>query len=165
MEQLDLTQYINRVTGDQLTADMWNNVFTDISTKVNEVITDVDQKANKSDIPDNTNPDTTETTVNSTNLFINGTLYTDSTITLPAGATYKIEGTLTGQLIIDAESSKPEEDTFIRLNGVTITTDQDSAILYKTPEENTGYKGLIIVLGRNSVNTVISTAVHERSDD
>lgn len=165
MEQLDLTQYINRVTGDQLTADMWNNVFTDISTKVNEVITDVEQKANKTDIPDNTNPDTTETAVNSTNLFINGTLYTDSTITLPAGTTYKIEGTLTGQLIIDAESSKPEEDTFIRLNGVTITTDQDSAILYKTPEENTGYKGLTIVLGRNSVNTVISTAVHERADN
>lgn len=167
MEQLDLTQYINRVTGDQLTADMWNNVFTDISTKVNEVIEDVAKKANITDIPstpDSSDNPTTETKVNSTNLFINDTLYTDSTITLAAGASYKIEGTLTGQIIIDAESAKPEDDTFIRLNGVTITTDQDSAIIYKTPENNTGYKGLTIVLGRDSINTVVSTAVHERAD-
>ena len=151
MKNLNISDYINKKTGDSLTADLWNNVFTTIQTKVNELVTA--QATN------------TTTVASNNNLFINGKLYTDDVITLTAGATYKMEGTYSGQIIIDAETAKPESDTFIRMNGVTIISNVDSPILYKTPEENTGYKGLTITLGRNTVNTVISTAVHERTDD
>ena len=154
MEKLKLSNYINKQTGDSLTAELWNKVFEDIQTKVNELV----------DAQVDTKTDTT-TIVSNNNLFINGKLYTDDVITLAAGNTYKMEGTYTGQIIIDAETTQPSSDTFIRMNGVTIISNVASPILYKTPEDNTGYKGLTITLGRNTVNTVISTNVAEKTDD
>ena len=153
MEKLNLSNYINKQTGDSLTADLWNDVFKEIQTKVNELVdAQVDIK--------------TDTAVASNNnLLINGKLYTDDVITLAAGNTYKMEGTYSGQIIIDAETVQPSCDTFIRMNGVTIISNVDSPILYKTPESNTGYKGLTITLGRNTVNTIISTKVAEKTDD
>ena len=163
MENLNLDPYLDKHSGDQLTATTWNGVFDAIVTKVNEVITEL---ANKKD-----DAEPTSTAVaNDTNLFINGKLYTasalvDGAITLAPNATYKVEGTLHGQLVIDAENNEVTDRTFLRLNGVTIISDVESPILYKTPADNTGREGLTITLGRDSINTVISTKVAERADD
>ena len=160
MENLDLTQYINKNTGDALTATEWNGVFKDITTSVNNVIKELDTKKDTSEVQ----------TSNDTNLFINGVLYTasdlvDGVITLAPNATYKVEGTLHGQLVIDAATNEVTDRTFLRLNGATIISDAESPILYKTPIDNTGREGLTIILGRDSINTVISTKVAERADD
>jgi hypothetical protein len=163
MENLNLDSYLDKHSGDQLTAAIWNGVFGDIVTKVNEVITELDNKK------DDAEP-TSTAVANDTNLFINGKLYTasdlvDGTITLVPDTTYKVEGTLHGQLVIDAENNEVTDRTFLRLNGVTIISDVESPILYKTPADNTGREGLTITLGRDSINTVISTKVAERADD
>jgi predicted DNA binding CopG/RHH family protein len=85
MENLNLSNYINKQTGDSLTAELWNKVFEDIQDKVNELVAaQVDTKTD------------TTTIVSNNNLFINGKLYTDDVITLAAGNTYKMEGTYTG---------------------------------------------------------------------
>jgi hypothetical protein len=160
MENLDLTQYINKNTGDALTATEWNGVFKDITISVNNVIKELGTKKDASEVQ----------TSNDTNLFINGVLYTasdlvDGAIILNPNATYKIEGTLHGQLVIDAATNEVTDRTFLRLNGATIISDAESPILYKTPIDNTGREGLTIILGRDSINTVISTKVAERADD
>lgn len=38
MENLDIQAYIGKVTGDPLDASEWNEVFTKIMNKVNEII-------------------------------------------------------------------------------------------------------------------------------
>ena len=39
MSNLNISSYIGKNEGDTLSATQWNSVFTDIQTKVNEIIT------------------------------------------------------------------------------------------------------------------------------
>lgn len=161
MNNINLSAYLNKQDGDTLPAATWNGVFTTLQSKINEII----NKLNSDD--SGTDPGDDEPSVVETELVINGQTVsmTDGVVTIAAGQDYTISGTLNGQLVIDAESAKPAANTNIKLNGVTITTDKESAILYKTPENNTGYKDLVITLEKDSTNYVICTSEAELASD
>ena len=85
----------------------------------------------------------------STSLTINSDLYKNSDIVLEPGKTYNISGTLRGHIIVDASTKTAAEmkelpNTTIVLSNVIINSDANYAIYYKTPEENTGYKDLVV---------------------
>ena len=85
MNQIDLSQVLNKITGDTITATMWNGAFSAIQDKINELIAAIDSPISNA-------------------LYINGVLHTERVITLAAGASYTISGVCGGQIIIDAES-------------------------------------------------------------
>ena len=111
-------------------------------------------------------------TVLSTNLTINGVKYTtNGKITLsPSSTPYTISGILYGELeidttIYDTDLMKSYGDTELILNNVTIVSDNNTAITYKTPEENKGYQGLIINIARNSKNIILCNKNEPRVED
>ena len=138
MNQIDLSQVLNKITGDTITATMWNGAFSAIQDKINELVAAIDSPISNA-------------------LYINGVLHTERIITLAAGSSYVISGVCGGQIIIDAESEQPTANTDITLDGVTIVTSASSGIMYKTPAQNTGYKDLVITLAKDSNNYVVCT--------
>ena len=93
---------------------------------------------------------------NSTAFTINGVRYTDKVITLAAGGTYVLEGIHEGQIIIDANTVKPDAWTTIKLNNATIISDEAYGILYDCPDSNNkGYQGLYVTLEKDSQNFVV----------
>lgn len=87
---------------------------------------------------------------------INGVVHTDKVITLAAGGTYVLEGIHEGQIIIDANTVKPEAWTTIVLKNATIVSDEAYGILYNCPESNNkGYQGLYVTLEKDSQNFVV----------
>ena len=149
MEKLNISKFISKSSGDSLTADEWNSVFTLIQDKINEIIgSDTPQQQSK--------------------FYVNGTLMTTtgSAVVLTAGNTYTLSGILYGQLIIDATGEAPTSDTTLILDGFTVITDFDNkGILYKTPVDNKGYKELIIHLNQDSENHIVCTKEESRTDD
>jgi hypothetical protein len=102
------------------------------------------------------------------NVFkINGQVYSgNGTITLTAGQEYELEGVLEGNIVIDATTSKPSKWTSIRLNGVTILSDQPSGILYNCPESNNkGYQGLYVTLEKDTHNFIICNKENPEEND
>lgn len=153
MEQLDISKYAGKVNNvDVLNADDWNAVIAAIQSKVNECV-----KATN----------VLQSSPIQSSFYVDGTLTNpiDGMITLTAGTTHVLEGTLYGQIVIDAESSQPSDNTYLKLNGVTIITPATSGILYKTPTENKGYKDLVVTLMRDTINTIICTTVAAKADD
>lgn len=67
-----------------------------------------------------------------------------STVTITAGGTYSVSGTLTGQLIVDAG----EEQVVLILDGATITNPDSAAILVSAAE------GVQLVLAKGTENSV-----------
>lgn len=93
---------------------------------------------------------------NSTAFTINGVRYTDKVITLAAGGTYVLEGIHEGQIIVDANTVKPDAWTTIKLKNATIISDEAYGILYNCPESNNkGYQGLYVTLEKDSQNFVV----------
>lgn len=87
---------------------------------------------------------------------INGVVYTDKVITLAAGGTYVLEGIHEGQIIVDANTVKPDAWTTIKLNNATIISDEAYGILYNCPDSNNkGYQGLYVTLTKDSQNFVV----------
>ena len=122
MNKLSINQYINKKTGDSISATEWNAVFSQIQDKINEII------------------DHSGTTDKNTELYINGELHTENKIVLESAKQYIIKGVLYGELVINAELlTAPTDNTYITFDGVTIVSDTDCAIMYKTPEQNKGY--------------------------
>lgn len=102
------------------------------------------------------------------NVFkINGEVYSgNGTITLAAGQEYEFEGVLEGNIIIDATTSKPSKWTSIRLNNVTILSNQPSGILYNCPESNNkGYQGLYVTLEKDTHNFIICNKENPEEND
>jgi len=85
MSNLNISSYIGKNEGDTLSSTQWNSVFTDIQTKVNEIITKTSNSC----------------------FYVNGvvTSPTNGIITLTAGSSYELEGTLFGEVIIDATTA------------------------------------------------------------
>ena len=99
-------------------------------------------------------------------ITINGELATDKVITLAAGGTYELSGVHEGQIIIDANSVKPDEWTTIILNGVTILSDEAYGILYNCPQSNNkGYQGLNVILEKDSHNFIVCNKETTVEDD
>lgn len=144
MSNLNISSYIGKNEGDTLSATQWNSVFTDIQTKVNEIITKTSNSC----------------------FYVNGvvTSPTNGIITLTAGSSYELEGTLFGEVIIDATTAQPTSNTLIHLNGIHIVTDTASGIKYSTPEVNTGYKDLVVTLNRDTANSIICNTVTAIAD-
>lgn len=102
------------------------------------------------------------------NVFkINGQVYSgNGSITLSAGQEYELEGVLEGNIIIDATTSKPSKWTSIRLNNVTILSNQPSGILYNCPESNNkGYQGLYVTLEKDTHNFIICNKENPEEND
>lgn len=102
------------------------------------------------------------------NVFkINGQVYSgNGTIILSAGQEYELEGVLEGNIIIDASTSKPSNWTSIRLNNVTILSNQPSGILYNCPESNNkGYQGLYVTLEKDTHNFIICNKENPEEND
>lgn len=151
MENLNISQYINKATGDSISAEEWNGVFGAIQSKVNELV----EAYNELPIVPTTS-----------SLYINGQLYTETgVLTLSSQQSYTLSGKYYGQIVIDAETTKPNTDTHIRMNGLTIISDNNYAIKYKTPAENTGYKDLIITLEKDSQNFIICNKTEAAASD
>lgn len=88
--------------------------------------------------------------------FVNGVKNTDKVITLATGYTYVLEGYHEGQIIVDANSVKPNAWTKIVLKNATIISDEAYGILYNCPESNNkGYQGLTVTLEKDTHNFVV----------
>ena len=148
MEKLSINQYINKKTGDSISATEWNAVFSQIQDKINEII------------------DNSGTTDKKTKLYINGELHTENKIVLESAKQYVIKGVLYGELVINAELlTAPTDNTYITFDGVTIVSNTDCAIVYKTPEQNKGYKDLVITLTKDSQNFIVANKSADRTDN
>lgn len=146
MDELDIvTDYAGKSSSDTMPAADWNALLALIQTKVNALVT----LGN-----------------NQSNFYVDGvmTYPTDGVITLTAGSSYTLEGTLYGEVIVDA-TTQPDDNTYIQLKGVNIISTEDSGIKYETPTDNTGYKDLVITLEKDTINHVICTTVAEAADD
>lgn len=152
MENINLSQYINKSNGDPISATTWNEVFGTIQTKINELV-----YAYNNLIPQ---------PVTKSSLYVNEVFHEETGIlTLSSGTSYTLRGKYYGQIVFDAETSKPTTDTIVRLQGLTVISDNNYAIKYKTPAENTGYKDLIITLEKDSQNFVICNKTEAAASD
>lgn len=152
MENINLSQYINKSNGDPISATTWNEVFGTIQIKINELV-----YAYNNLIPQ---------PVTKSSLYVNEVLHEETGIlTLSSGTSYTLRGKYYGQIVFDAETSKPTTDTIVRLQGLTVISDNNYAIQYKTPTENTGYKDLIITLEKDSQNFIICNKVETATAD
>ena len=134
MNNLNINSYIGKNDGDTLSAAQWNSLFTDIQSKINEMVPKASGNC----------------------FYVNGvvTSPTNGVISLPAGSTYTLEGTLNGQVVIDAQT-QPTANTIVHLKGVNIITDFASGIKYLTPTVNTGFMDLVINLERDTINNFV----------
>lgn len=152
MENINLSQYINKSNGDPISATTWNEVFGTIQTKINELV-----YAYNNLIPQ---------PVTKSSLYVNEVLHEETGIlTLSSGTSYTLRGKYYGQIVFDAETSKPTTDTIVKLQGLTVISDSNYAIQYKTPTENTGYKDLIITLEKDSQNFIICNKTEAAASD
>lgn len=100
--------------------------------------------------------------------LINGVPYegTGNIISLTPGESYTLKGVWNGTIVIDATSFKPEEYTYITLDGVTIISDEAYGILYDCPHSgNKGYKGLVLTLEKDTHNFVVCNKENTTEDD
>ena len=138
MNNLNISSYIGKNDGDTLSAAQWNSLFTEIQSKINEII-----------------PKTSESC-----FYVNGvvTSPTNGVITLSSGQSYTLEGTLNGQIVVDAQI-QPTANTILHLNGVNIITNANSGIKYLTPTINTGFMDLVINLDKDTINSITCNTV------
>lgn len=166
MNNLNIDSFINKQTGDPISADEWNALFGNIQSKINELVS-----ASNNSGGGNTGGNQGGTTVvggNVTKLYVNGTLHTESLVILKPNEKYTISGELYGRLVVDAQavdSSQITKNTQIILDGVKIVSPTQSCIEYAIPVDGKGYKGMVITLGADSVNTLIAEEIAERGDD
>lgn len=100
--------------------------------------------------------------------LINGEPYegTGNIISLTPGESYTLKGVWNGTIVIDATSAKPNDYTYIRLDGVTIISDEAYGILYDCPHSgNKGYKGLVVTLEKDTHNFVVCNKENGIEDD
>lgn len=162
---LNIGDYIQKQNGDEISANEWNTIFTAIQSSVNSVISAVNfggGGSGGSSSGGNGGP--------STALYVNGVLHTETPIILEPQETYKLQGELYGQLIVNAAQytgDAPDDfkNTNLIFDGVTIVTSADSGVYYTVPESGKGYKGITITLAGDSVNTVMCTTVAAPGND
>lgn len=162
---LNIGDYIQKQNGDEISANEWNTIFTAIQSSVNSVISAVNfggGGSGGSSSGGNGGP--------STALYVNGVLHTETPIILEPQGTYKLQGELYGQLIVNAAQYAGDapvdfKNTNLIFDGVTIITSADCGVYYTVPEIGRGYKGITITLAGDSVNTVMCTTVAASAND
>ena len=143
---LNIGDYIQKQNGDEISANEWNTIFTAIQSSVNSVISAVNfggGGSGGSSSGGNGGP--------STALYVNGVLHTETPIILEPQGTYKLQGELYGQLIVNAAQYAGDapvgfKNTNLIFDGVTIITSADCGVYYTVPEIGRGYKGITITL-------------------
>lgn len=106
-----------------------------------------------------------------TQLLVNGVMHTEDNIVLTPGQIYTLQGVCLGTITVDTtqyDSEEMDEDignTEIRLNGLTVVNNSNFGIKYKTPDDNKGYKDLIVTLERNTINYIICQNVAPKEED
>ncbi len=105
----------------------------------------------------------------STYAYINGQVSTNQNITLVPGRVYTIEGNVVGTITVDASNiDDPSvlENTELRLKNVKVISPENYGIRYITPEDNKGYKDLVITLEKNTKNYIVCTKeLEENTED
>jgi hypothetical protein len=84
--------------------------------------------------------------------------------------TYRLQGELYGQLIVNAAQETDLaptnwKNTNLIFDGVTIVTSAEYGVYYAIPANSKGYKGITITLAGDSVNTVMCTTVAAPAND
>lgn len=165
IENLNISQYIGKTNGQSLPASDWNSLFTTIKEKVDEIVLAVNASVggtpnNSSvlwieDTPYYSSPD------NPLEIDLTNTLVSDQTNgkgkLITNGVEPIIKGTLYGNIKISLATA-PNDDLRIRLDGVTIINQDDKpAIDYNiTALDNTGFKGLVVSLNKDTVNHILN---------
>ena len=169
MDNLNINAYIGKSAGDPVTHTLWNNVFGAIQTKMNEIITALNNGGSGDSTP--------SSSLAAAVLYINGTPWysapnnkNDIELNVTGGESYEIEGTLYGSIKLIAEA-QPSDNLHIRLCGATIVNpavgdeDESFAIKYETPEENQGFKDLIVTLEKDTVNHLVCMTEREANGE
>lgn len=178
---MDISKYINKKSGDSISHEEWNGVFSDIqdainakteSTAVTDVLIDgesaVEGHIAKIDLESKLKPIkdliTSGNTVES-EFYVNDTLTkpVNGIISLSSGGSYKLRGDLYGCIEIGLVSDTPDNDTIVILDGVNIKTDKPHGICYMPT--GTGVKDLSIIVSRDSINEILLTKDAEIADD
>ena len=144
---IDLTAFKGKRNGiDTLSAESWNTLMQSLETAINEN----SGSSSSSEV---------------SNFYVNGVLTNpvNGVITLANSASYVLEGTLYGQVVVDA-MTQPTDNTFLTLRGVKIITSATAGIRYSTPVDNTGFKDLIINIEKDTTNIIYCTTVVARAD-
>lgn len=154
MKKIDLSQYSTKQDGtSSLSAAEWNAIMVGLQKSINSA------------------PELNTLTINGTKATVDD----DGTVTISQPGNYVLSGTLYGRVIVDVSGQVADsfDNTHILLQGVTIINDgthkytdsNNYCLLYKTPIENVGYKGMVITLERDSINNFICYNIAEVTDD
>lgn len=164
---MDISKYINKKSGDSISHEEWNGVFSDIqdainakteSTAVTDVLIDgesaVEGNIAKINLEDKLKQIKDSITTGS-EFYVNDILTTpvNNVISLNSGNLYKLRGELNGCIEIGLVSDKPSNDTTIILDGIDIKSDKTHGICYMPT--GTGVKDLNIIVSRDSINTIV----------
>lgn len=164
---MDISKYINKKSGDSISHEEWNGVFSDIqdainakteSTAVTDVLIDgesaVEGNIAKINLEDKLKQIKDSITTGS-EFYVNDVLTTpvNNVISLNSGNLYKLRGELNGCIEIGLVSDKPSNDTTIILDGIDIKSDKTHGICYIPT--GTGVKDLNIIVSRDSINTIV----------
>ena len=156
IQSLNLSRYTGKATNSLVSASEWNGVFDNIQTKVNEVITRVNEDGGQ-DTPTNG-----AFTINGSPAVVRN----DGTIRLASKGKYVLRGTLSGARIIigtatDTFDSAVQTPTQVILAGCTIVNDlaDNSAIEYAPESEK-----LIVTIASNTVNHLVCTHEAAQAD-
>ena len=167
MAKLNLTKYLNKTQDSTVSAEEWNSVFSDIQTSVNDTIDII----NSTTIPDAGISDVLvdgvsvvkngiasitmpkeETTEETPKFYINDVAISpvNGVVTLAAGNTYTLRGTLKGVITIGT-AVDVSEDTTIILDGIDIidSTSKNYGIMYAPTS-----KTLQVIINKNTVNSI-----------
>ena len=166
---LNIGDYIQKQNGDEITANEWNTIFSSIQSTVNSLVTNANFGGGGGSSQGG-GSSSGSTGGPSTALYVNGELHTESPIILEPQQTYRLQGELYGQLIINAAQETDLaptnwKNTNLIFDGVTIVTSAEYGVYYAIPENSKGYKGITITLAGDSVNTVMCTTVAAPASD
>ena len=129
----------------------WNGMLGVIENKTNELV-------DAANVP--------SANTQQSSFYVNGVLTTptDGVIVLPPAATYELEGTLYGSILI-TETSNQELLTKLILKGVNIITSNTYAIHYAVAQGQNGYGIFDIQVARDTMNYINNTTVVAVADE
>ena len=146
IQNLDIvTPYGGKTTSSVCDPSEWNAMLAAIQSKQNEVISSVNTPA---------------TSNQKSAFYVNGVLTapTDGVIVLAPAATYELQGTLYGSILI-TEASQDELLTKLILKGVNIITDATYGIKYALNQGQSGYGLFDIQVARDTMNFINNISV------
>jgi hypothetical protein len=92
LQQIDLSNYVGKSNGDEISASEWNAVFGNIANSINSLVSTV----NAGGSGGSSSGGGSGTGGLSTALYVNGELFTGTTLVLNPQGTYHLQGELNG---------------------------------------------------------------------